>query len=93
MLGRAPPLELEVEVTGVVDHGCVKQVVDGVGLPGPEGDVLVCGGWGRVHLQRLIVLGAQGQGCEVSRGSDWPWVEGTTATGDAGTWLWPVMST
>lgn len=56
------PLELEVEAARVVDHGRVQQVVDGIGLPGAQDDVLVRGERGRVHLQCLIVLGTQRQG-------------------------------
>lgn len=62
MLQGSLPLELEVEVAGVVDHSRIEQVVDSVGLLGAQDDVLVCAEGGRVHLQCLIVLETQGQG-------------------------------
>lgn len=55
------PLELEVEVAGAVDHGHVEQVVDSIGLPGAQDDILVRGEGRRVHLQCLIVLGTRGR--------------------------------
>lgn len=56
------PLQLDVEAARVADHSCIQEVIDGIGLPGAQDDVLVCGKGGRVHLQCLVVLGTQGQG-------------------------------
>lgn len=50
------PFELDIEVSGVINHGCVKQVIDGIGLPGAQNDILVCGSRGRAHLQCFIIL-------------------------------------
>lgn len=62
MLQGSLPLELDVEVAGVVDHSRVEQVIDSIGLLGAQDDVLVCAEWGRVHLQSLVVLETQEQG-------------------------------
>lgn len=53
----------------VIDHGCVKQVIDGIGLPGAQNDILVCGSWGRAHLQCFVVLATQEQHSEAVRGA------------------------
>lgn len=69
IIWRSLPFELDVEVAGVIDHGCVKQVIDSIGLPRAQNDILVCGAGSRAHLQCSIVLATQGQHSETSRGT------------------------